>query len=61
MKTRISPRRAFVEDWITLLIVNHFIAGADAYVAAYLWDVPTDVTVSAAPQGGMMIGARLAW
>ncbi|HEX2780203.1 MAG TPA: hypothetical protein VHM30_11940, partial [Gemmatimonadaceae bacterium] len=39
-ETRIGPRRAFVEDWLTILIVNHFLAGADAYVAANLWDVP---------------------
>ena len=58
---RIGPRRAFVEDWITILIVNHFLAGADAYVAANLWDVPTDVTVSAGPQGGMLVGAKLRW
>ena len=59
--SRIGPRRAFVEDWITILIVNHFLAGADAYVAANLWDVPADVTVSAAPQGGMLVGAKLRW
>ena len=60
-RSRIPPRRAFVEDWITILIVNHFLAGADAYVAANLWDVPADVTVSAAPQGGMLGGAKLRW
>ena len=59
--SRIGPRRAFVEDWITILIVNHFLAGADAYVAANLWDVPADVTVSAGPQGGMLVGAKLRW
>ena len=58
---RVRPRRTFVEDWITLLIVNHFIAGADAYVAANLWDVPTDVSVSPAPGGRMTIVARLKW
>ena len=34
---------------------NHFIAGADAYVAANLWDVPTDVSVSPAPGGRMAV------
>lgn len=60
-RTRIPARRAHVEDWITILIVNHFLAGADAYVAANLWDVPTDVAVSAAPAGGMVVAARFAW
>ena len=59
--TRIPARRAHVEDWITILIVNHFLAGADAYVAANLWDVPTDVSVAPAPGGGVQLGARLAW
>jgi hypothetical protein len=58
---RVRPRRTFVEDWVTLLIVNHFIAGADAYVAANLWDVPTDVSVQPAPGGRMAIVARLRW
>ena len=60
-KTRIGPRRAFVEDWMTILIVNHFLAGADAYIAANLWDVPADVIVGAAPQGGMLVTAKLRW
>jgi hypothetical protein len=60
-QTRIPARRAHVEDWITLLIVNHFLAGADAYVAANLWDVPTDVSVSPSPTGGVQLGARFAW
>lgn len=60
-QSRIPARRAHVEDWITILIVNHFLAGADAYVAANLWDVPTDVSVSPSPTGGIQLGARLAW
>lgn len=60
-QTRIPARRAHVEDWVTILIVNHFLAGADAYVAANLWDVPTDVSVTAAPAGGIGVAARFAW
>jgi len=60
-QSRIPARRAHVEDWITILIVNHFFAGADAYVAANLWDVPTDVSVTAAPSGGALLAVRLAW
>ncbi len=60
-RTRIPARRAHLEDWITILVVNHFLAGADAYVAANLWDVPTDVNIAAAPAGGMLIAARFAW
>jgi hypothetical protein len=60
-ESRIPARRAHVEDWITILIVNHFLAGADAYVAANLWDVPTDVSVAPSPGGGVQVGARLSW
>ena len=60
-QSRIPARRAHVEDWITILIVNHFLAGADAYVAANLWDVPTDISVAPSPTGGVQLGARLAW
>ena len=31
---------AHVEDWVALLVANHLFAGADAFVAAHLWDVP---------------------
>jgi hypothetical protein len=60
-QSRIPARRAHVEDWIAILIVNHFFAGADAYVAANLWDVPTDVSVSPAHAGGIQLRASLAW
>jgi hypothetical protein len=61
LAARIAPRKTFVEDWVTLLIVNHFISGAEAYVAANLWDVPTDVSVSPAPGGRMTVVARISW
>ena len=60
-QSRIPARRAHVEDWITILIVNHFLAGADAYVAANLWDVPTDISVAPSSTGGVQLGARLTW
>ena len=60
-RSRIGPRRSFVEDWLTLVIVNHFLAGADAYVAANLWDVPTDVTVTPGSHGRLTIAAKLQW
>ena len=47
----IRSRRTQYEDWIALLIFNHLISGADAYVAAHLWDLPGQVAVSATPRG----------
>jgi hypothetical protein len=43
-----------VEDWAAVLIFNHLIAGADAFVSAHLWDVPAAVSVSGAPGGAAM-------
>jgi hypothetical protein len=42
-------RGAHVEDWIALLIANHLLAGAEAFVSAHLWDVRAQVGVIAAP------------
>jgi hypothetical protein len=42
-----KTRRLHVEDWVAVLAFNHLFAGADAFVAAQLWDVP--VTFSALP------------
>lgn len=46
---RINARRTHVEDWVALIIFNHLLSAADAYVAANLWDFPAKVSVSARP------------
>ncbi|HEU4630117.1 MAG TPA: hypothetical protein VFS08_10240 [Gemmatimonadaceae bacterium] len=51
---RIRARRLHVEDWVAVLVFNHLIAGADAFVAAHLWDVPAAVSVSGSPRGAAM-------
>jgi hypothetical protein len=43
LAARIDPRKQAVEDWTALLIFTHLLAGADAFVAAQLWDVPVQV------------------
>jgi len=40
---RIKARRTHYEDWIAALIFNHLFSGADAYVAANLWDFKTNI------------------
>ncbi|MCR4342217.1 MAG: DUF5683 domain-containing protein [Gemmatimonadaceae bacterium] len=47
----INARRTHVEDWIALIIFNHLLSAADAYVAANLWDFPAKVSVRALPPG----------
>ena len=57
----INIRKSHVEDWIAFLIANHLFAGADAYVAAHLWDLPAQIKVSQQPNGTSVIAARFAW
>jgi hypothetical protein len=56
----INLRRGHREDWVALLIANHLFAGADAYVAAHLWDLPSQVSVRATDQG-TVVSARIRW
>jgi hypothetical protein len=56
----INLRRGHREDWVAFLIANHLFAGADAYVAAHLWDLPSQVSVRATGQGAV-VSARLRW
>jgi hypothetical protein len=56
----INLRRGHREDWVAFLIANHLFAGADAYVAAHLWDLPSQVSVRASDQG-TVVSARLRW
>jgi len=41
------------EDWLVLLGFNHLLSAMEAYVSAHLWDFPGDLSVQAAPGGGV--------
>ncbi len=47
----LRSRRLQVEDWLAVLFFNHLFAGADAYVAAQLWDLPDKVAIKQTPFG----------
>lgn len=47
----VRTRRLHLEDWMAVLIFNHLFAGADAYVAAQLWDLPGKVGLRQLPFG----------
>jgi len=49
---RIKARRTHYEDWIAAIVFNHLFSGADAYVAANLWDFKANIGVVAAPRSG---------
>lgn len=55
-----KTRQLHVEDWLAVIAFNHLFAGADAFVAAQLWDNP--VQLSAFPlRGGATFVATLRW
>ncbi len=56
----INARRLHLEDWLAVWIFNHLLAGADAYVAANLWDLPARVSIQHTPVGPAL-GARVSW
>jgi hypothetical protein len=56
----IDIRRGHVEDWVAFVIANHLFAAADAYVAAHLWDLPTQISVESRPDGAAL-AARVHW
>jgi hypothetical protein len=49
-----------VEDWAAAIIVNHLIAGIDAFVAAQLWELPARVELRRTPTG-TSVGVRIPW
>ena len=57
---RVKARRTHYEDWIAAIIFNHLFSGADAYVAANLWDFRTNIGAVASARGGV-IYASVSW
>ena len=56
----IKARKLQKEDWFFVLVFNHLISGADAFVAAQLFDLPAHVSLRAVPQrGGGGIGVNV--
>lgn len=47
----VRSRRLQVEDWLAVLFFNHLFSGADAYVAAQLWDLPEMIGLQQTPFG----------
>jgi hypothetical protein len=47
----VRTRRLHLEDWMALLVFNHLFSGADAFVAAQLWDLPARIGVNQSANG----------
>ena len=59
-KSLVNTRRLHREDWFAALMFNHLISGADAFVAAQLWDVPTSVSLKPYADGVALV-ATVRW
>jgi hypothetical protein len=57
---RVQARRKHLEDYYALLIANHLLAGAEAFVSAQLWDLPEHVSIRALPFGAVL-SATIPW
>lgn len=56
----VHSRQSHVEDWLAFIVANHLFSGADAFVAANLWDVPAQLSLRLGPAGARL-GATLTW
>lgn len=56
----VEGKRQEVEDWAVLLIFNHLMAAAEAFVAAQLWDFPPELRadLKMTPDGRLALGLR---
>jgi hypothetical protein len=59
----VRARTLMVEDWVAVILFNHLFAGADAYVAANLWDLPQHLGVRATPlpRGGAALNFTISF
>ena len=54
---RVAARRKHLEDYYALLIANHLLAGAEAFVSAQLWDLPGHVFIKQMPFGHALVAS----
>ncbi len=50
----VRTRKLHYEDWVAVIVFNHLFAGADAFVAAQLWDLPGKVAIRQTPFGPLL-------
>lgn len=56
----VEAKKQEVQDWVVLLVFNHLMAGAEAFVAAQLWDFPAELNATSLPSGDAALGVKLA-
>jgi hypothetical protein len=56
---KIDGKKQEIEDWAVLLIFNHLLSAAEAYVSGILWDFPGELEAGVAPSGDLSVGISL--
>jgi len=56
---QIEAKKQEIQDWVVLLVFNHLLAGAEAFVSAYLWDFPVELEQRVLPGNRVGFGARI--
>jgi hypothetical protein len=47
------------QDWLALVVFNHLMAGAEAFVAAHLYDFPASLKAQVMPDGRTGVGVNV--
>jgi len=55
----LESKRAEIQDWAVLLVFNHLLSAAEAFVAANLWDFPQEVSLHSLPNGSVGLSVTL--
>ena len=55
----LDNKRAEFQDWLVLMVFNHLVAGAEAFVSAHLWDFPADLAARKLPGGSVGVGVSI--
>ena len=55
----VASHRQEREDWIVLLVFNHLLSGAEAYVSALLYDFPVALKAQRLPGGATGVGVTI--
>jgi hypothetical protein len=59
-RAQVDARRTHLEDWVTALLFNHLISGAEAFVSAHLWDLPAQISTQQRMNRTFLV-ARIEW
>ena len=54
----VEDKKQEIQDWAVLWGFNHLLAGAEAFVAALLWDFPVELETGLSPTGEVLVGVK---